>query len=110
MAEASGFPYPAFDDPLLEGFVVIVDAEDKPLMACAARRLVELYLYAGDAPASVKRRAVELIHSAMASELRKQGYNVAEAFIPPTIAEKFGKRLERTFLWTKNWPSWSIKF
>ena len=110
MAEANGFPYPALDDPLIEAVVVIADSEDKPIVACAAKRLVELYLYSGDNAAPVRLQAVDRLHGAMAQALREKGYNGSEIFLPPQIAQKFGRRLERTWGWVRNWPSWTKRF
>lgn len=110
MAQASGFPYPALTDPLLESVVVIADADDKPIAACAAKRLVELYLYSGNSPAPVRMQAVVRLHEAMTQALREKGYNSSEIFLPPQIAQKFGRRLERTWGWVRNWPSWTKRF
>ena len=108
-AEKSGFPYPSADDPLLE-CCLVVESDGEVLMACAARRLVELYLWTGDAPPIVKFRALEVLHREMAKELAKLNYHSAEVFLPPPIAEKFGRRLERTWGWIKGWQSWTKHF
>lgn len=108
MAEASGFPYPDLSAARLEAVVVVVDEEDRPLMACAAERLVQLYLWSGafERP-HAKVYALRLLHEAMAEELRRKGYTSAEAFLPPTLAKRFARRLEKMFGWAKNWESWT---
>ena len=110
-AEQSGFPYPDFDDLHIEAFLVVADSEDRPIVAVAAKRLIELYGYfdPSRSPAA-KLAAMKLIHPAMADALRHKGYNSAEIFAPPQIAVAFGRRLERTFGWLKNWQSWTIRF
>lgn len=91
--------------------MVVVDSRDNPIMACAAKRLVELYLY-GDpkTSASVKGSALSIMHRAMAESLRGKLYTTADVFLPPQIADRFGRRLERTWNWVRNWPSWTIRF
>lgn len=111
LARKSGFPYPEFDDPHIEAVLVVADAEDRPIMACLAKRLIELYLFVDpDRPATVKMSAIGLLHQGMANQLRALGYNSVECFPPSQIAAKFGRRLERTWNWAKNWPSWTIRF
>ena len=80
-------------------------------MACAAKRLVELYLFVDpDRAAAVKMTAMRLLHKDMGETLRERRYDGCEAFLPPSVSEKFGRRLERAFGWVKNWPSWTIRF
>jgi len=107
MAIQSGFPYPDLDSPMIESCLVVEDENGEPIAAIAAQRLVELYLFKhqGLRPAlfmSILRQ----MHEAMAKELRSRGYRTAEAFLPPGICERFGRRLERSFGWVKNWPSY----
>src|SRR5262245_4691819 len=91
-AEASAFPYPDLDQ--IEGAVVIIGDDGEILTACVAEKLVQLYLYPIiGAPAS-KLRLVELLHGEMAKVLRQKGYHSCEVFIPPQIADSFGRRLE----------------
>lgn len=106
MAEASGFPYPDLSATRLEAVVVIADDSDQPVMACAAERLVQLYLWCGDFERPhAKVYALRLLHEAMAEKLRQKGYASAEAFIPPSLYRKFRKRLVKLFGWRENWPS-----
>ncbi len=80
-------------------------------MAVAAKRLVEMYLYIDQSrPTVVNVDALNLIHHGMAQALREKLYNSCECFLPTQISAKFGKRLERTWGWIRNWPSWTIKF
>jgi len=113
MAEASGYPYPEISDfstrkeGTIEAVLVVADDQDQPVMACAAQRIVELYLFVGDGGTpALKLHALRLLHDSMAAALRAKGYQDANAFLPPSIAAKFGRRLERTFGWVRNWQSW----
>ena len=118
MAEKSGFPYPDFNDPHIEAFLVVVDSEDRPIIACAAKRLIELYGYFDpEASPVLLMRALGALHEGMSETLRAKLYNSAECFVPPSIERTFGGRLMRgirspRFLWkwAKNWHSFTIRF
>lgn len=111
MAEASGYPYPDVSRETLECIRVVADDDDQPVMAAAAERLLQIYLWCGEFELPhAKMYALRLLHEDMASRLRDLGYHSAEAYIPPTLAEKFSKRLEKSFGWIRNWPSWTKHF
>jgi hypothetical protein len=109
MAEASGFPYP---DPLkLEAIRVVADDEDRPIMAAGAERLIQAYLWCGDFQRPhAKVFAMRLLQDEMIAVLKSKGYDSIEAFIPPTLAKRFARRLVKTFGWRKNWQSWNKEF
>jgi hypothetical protein len=108
IAERCGYPYPDLTGDTIETVLVVVDADDQPLMACAAKRLIELYLYVDPAHhPTVAHQCLQLLHSVMPTILREFGYNSVEAFLPPSIAAKFGRRLERSWGWVENWKSWT---
>jgi hypothetical protein len=111
-AEATEFPYPDFDDPHVEAFLVVVDSEDRPIVACAAKRLIELYGYFDpNCSPSLRMKAMGMLHEGMAVALRTNGYNTASVGIHPRLAKTFGRRLERSFGWLKNtFDWWSIRF
>lgn len=110
-AEASGFPYPQFDDPLIEAFIVVADSDDNPIFALAVKRLIEGYGYFDSSrSAVVQAAALRLAHEQIPKMLRDKMYTSIEVFIPPQIAKRFGRILERTFGWVKNWPSWVRHF
>lgn len=106
MAEASGFPYPEFD--ATEAVLVVVDDNNRPLMAVAAERICQIYLWCGhfERPLA-KVHAMRMLHEAMGEVLKQKGYVGADAFLPPSIAKRFSRRLEKSFGWVKNWPSWN---
>lgn len=111
IAAKNGFPYPELDHPHIEAVLVVVDSEDRPIMACAAKRLVELYLWVGPDPSpTIKLDALRLLHMDMPGILRNLGYTECNVQIPPEISDSFGRRLERTFGWVRNrWKLWGIR-
>ena len=107
LAEASGYPYPTLGaDPLAVALVVVND-DDEPIMAAAVEQIWQAYLWCGPASPHERMAALRLLHEDMASCLREKGIESVVAFLPPTVAACFGRRLERTFGWTKNWQSWT---
>ena len=111
MALESEFPYPDVSRETPEAFMVVTDDENRPMMAAAAVRTVQIYLYCGEFKRPLaKKAAMQLLHEGMALELKAKGWSEADAFLPPSLALKFGRRLEKTFGWVKNWPSWARRF
>jgi len=110
IAEASGFPYEAPDSPLVEACLV-VEVDGQVVAATAAKRIIELYLWKGEglSPAAT-HHVIHALHQAMSVKLRNLGYNSANIFLAPSICERFGRRLERSFGWVRNWASWAKEF
>jgi|HubBroStandDraft_2_1064218.scaffolds.fasta_scaffold07588_11 hypothetical protein len=104
------YDFPSLEGPRVESVVVVESDAGEFLMAAAAERILQLYLWSVEMPPHAKIYAIRLLHQTMARELRAKGYNEANAFLPPSMAAQFGRRLERTFQWVKNWPSWAIRF
>jgi hypothetical protein len=100
------YPYPALDAPTLEMALVVVDGDDKPLCAVAAERILQLFLWCGEMTPIQKKFALQLLHEEGAAVLKAKGYSEVNAFIPPGLAVKFSKRLEKTWNWCRNWDSW----
>jgi len=113
MHELSGYAYtfPDLRGPLMESVLVAVDESDIPVAAIAAERIVQAYLLMDEGlhPAA-KLRVIRGFHEQLATDLRTKGYTCLEAFLPPPIAETFGRRLMRTFGWVRNWPSFARNF
>jgi len=108
-ARVSGYPYPSHSDS--EVVLIVEDAEGNIITACAAKKLVELYLWPMECPPAVGMQAIQLLHAEMAKELRNLGYTEANAQLPPAIAAKFSRRLRRSFGWMQNtWENWFIRF
>lgn len=102
------FPYVEFGSVTIEGIWVLADEENRPVMAVMANRLVEIYILMEEGMTALNLVfAMRQLHEIAAASLKSKGYESAEAFLPPTIAQRFGRRLERTFGWVRNWPSWS---
>lgn len=110
--EKSGFAYqfPELEGPLIESVIVIVDENDEPIMAAAAERITQLYLWCGDMHPAAKIAGIRILHEEMAEDLKAKGYSETNCFIPPELAKSFGRRLENTFQWARNWPSWCKRF
>ena len=111
--EAAGyaFPFPRFDSPLIEAVEVIVDESDTPVMAAAAKRSIELYLFCapGGSHPLVKLEAIRLLHESMRDKVVGKGYLEATAFLPPEISENYGRHLMRKFGWLRTWPAFAIR-
>lgn len=101
-AKSSGFPY---IEPK-EAFVV-VDDEDHPIMACSPHQIIELYLWSDPSRTpALKLHALRMLHDTMIPEMKARGITEVNAFLPPDIERKFGRRLVRTFQWVRNWTSY----
>lgn len=107
-AKQSGFEYPDLNHPHIEAFLVVADDEDAPIIAVAAKRLVEVYgWFNPEARADLRLQAIDLIHTAMIDALKKLGYECAEVFIPPQLERRgFGSILTSRFGWAKNLVSY----
>ncbi len=110
MATESGFPYEAPDSPLVERCMV-VEMDGEVVGAIAAKRIIEAYLWKDSrlSPAATLS-ALRAMHEKMAPELRLLGYHELNTFLHPSICERFGRRLRKSFGWVNNWPSLAIKF
>lgn len=107
-----GFAYdfPDLEGPMIEGVSVVEDDGGKVVMAAAAERLVQLYLFSGqfEHPAA-KLSAIRALHTALRPKLAAKGYESAEAFLPPEVEKRFGQRLMSLFGWRRNWNSFGVK-
>lgn len=113
MHAKSGFAYqfPNLYGPLIETVQVIADDDDEPIIAVAAERITQLYLWCKDGLSpTVKMHAIQALHQSMAIDLRAKGYTEVNCFLPQEVAKSFGSRLKRSFGWTANWPSLCRKF
>jgi|SRR5579875_497609 len=68
----------------------------KIVMAALARLTCEIYLLADPRSGTPRRRYARLLalHRAAAADLRARGLDDAHAWLPPRIAERFGRRLQ----------------
>ena len=94
----SGFPYtfPNLRDPLFVSKLVLEGEDGGVEMAALARLTCEMYLLVNRNECDARRRWYDLLHLhvAGAAELAAKGLEDAHAWLPPTIARRFGRRLE----------------
>ncbi|HKF51508.1 MAG TPA: hypothetical protein VKB26_04295 [Candidatus Acidoferrales bacterium] len=99
MHRAQGFDYPFPDlrDPIFVSKLVLEDDAGKPVMAALARLTCEMYLLAAPNEGAPRERYARLLelHRAGANDLRARGLDDAHAWLPPRIAERFGRRLQQ---------------
>ena len=77
MADQSGYPYP---NPALEPLTamrVVVDDDDRPIMAAAARPILEMFVWCGkfERPHAALH-ALRLLHDDMAPLLKAKGWSI----------------------------------
>ena len=112
MYEAQGFGYdfPDLTGPMMECVHVVVDDQGQPLCAVAAERIAQIYFLAGDfGPPHARLHAIRILHESVVADLKRKGYGEANAFLPPSIADRFGRWLTRRFGWGDNWSSKCLK-
>lgn len=107
--EASGFPYPDLNSPLIECIQVVVDDSDTPVAAYIAERIVQSYVLIQPMAPHAKLHVLRVLHTDIPIILKTFGYTWVEAYIPPELVKRFGRRLERSFGWVRSWPSWTKK-
>jgi hypothetical protein len=103
-----GYSFPEFGTNF-ETAKVAIGRDGQIMGGVATERIVQAYLWLAPMSPEAKLNVIRELHEATAAELKALGYNEANCFLPPTIADRFGRRLERCFHWVKNWPSWAVK-
>ncbi len=102
MHASQGFNYefPDLRDPIFVSKLVLEDEAGKPAMAALARLTCEMYLLVdrearGAESPSPRERYAQLLalHDAGQRDLIARGLDDAHAWLPPTIAKRFGRRL-----------------
>ncbi len=108
-AESRGLPYPPLDGPHIEA-VQVVEENGEVIGAAIAKSIIELYLV-GDPShhPKVRMNAVTLLHQGMIANLAELHYHEANIFLHPKLVKVFGRRLERSFGWMRNWDSWFLR-
>ena len=109
MAARSGYPYPKTDAANVEMVLVVADDEDRPLMAVAIERIVQAYLWKSQMDPVSARRGIDLLLAHGREMLLRRGYSEINAFLPPELAAKFGKRLQKTYDFQQNWLSYFLR-
>ncbi len=109
MYDASGFPYEMPHLGRMEA-IMVIEQDGEPIMAAGAEKICQLYLWASEMPPTMKLHGIRMLHDGMATALREKHYTEANAFLPPSIAKRFGRRLMRSFGWLRNWESFAVRF
>ncbi|MGC1291664.1 MAG: hypothetical protein WA855_10315 [Candidatus Acidiferrales bacterium] len=99
MHRAQGFDYPFPDlrDPSFVSKLVLEGEAGRPAMAALARLTCEMYLLADPNAGTPRERYARLVemHRVGANDLRARGLDDAHAWLPPRIAQRFGRRLQQ---------------
>lgn len=95
---AQGFDY-RFPDLNQAQFVeklVLENGSGRPSMALAARATAEMYLLIDQREGTPQERweQFKALHRAMEGQMYGLGFEDVHAWLPPTIAKRFGRRLE----------------
>jgi hypothetical protein len=110
--EQMGFDY-AFPDLNAAQFVsiwVVVDDDDLPVMALAARKTVEMFMLADKEwmTPGLRMEAFSAVSYACHVDVKSQGFEDANCWLPPKVEKSFGRRLVTKFGWIKSrWTDYS---
>ena|ERR1700722_19621737 len=90
------YPFPDLGDPIFISKIVIENTEGRPVMAALARLTCEIYLLMDRSAGKPRERLrhLEALHAAGQQDLLARGLDDAHAWLPPRIAQRFGRRLE----------------
>ena len=98
MHAGQGFDYalPDLRDPIFLSKLVVEDESGQPVMASLARLTCEMYLLMDPAAGSPHERYTRLVELQRAgrNDLLARGLDDVHAWLPPSIAKRFGRRLE----------------
>lgn len=98
----AGFDYPLPDlsGPLFD-VLVVVDENDIPVQAIAAKKTAEMFLLLDPHWKNPRWRLEALMqgHEAMREKLHADGIDDVIAFLPPEVEKSFGRRLTKIFGW-----------
>ncbi len=96
-AQGFGYPFPDLHDPIFVSKLILEDQRGQPVMAALARLTCEIYLLVDPQSGTPRERYARLLelHRAGAADLRARGLDDAHAWLPPRIAQRFGRRLQQ---------------
>jgi hypothetical protein len=101
---SSGFP----DFLRLESAFVVVDSEDRPIMACGAKLIPELIMICDQRPhMAVRLEGIGLLHKRVRNVLNRQGFTETVSFVCPRFPT-FARTMERRFGWVKTWTAYKV--
>ncbi len=113
MHASQGFDYafPNLADPIFVSKLVVENTDGRVVMASLARLTCEIYLLldregernSGADKSGARERHLRLValHRAGENDLLARGLDDAHAWLPPSIARRFGRRLE-SLGWTRD--------
>ena len=104
---ASGFEFiePREDEAYATRKVALY--QGRPAAIGFARMTVEIYGYVDpELSPAMKLEALRVLHQAIGAELKRQGIRTAHAWLPPTIAKAFGRKLRKFFGWNQPHAAW----
>ncbi|HEV2206637.1 MAG TPA: hypothetical protein VGR36_08855 [Candidatus Acidoferrales bacterium] len=89
------YEFPDLADPLFVSKLVVEDEADRLVMASLARVTCEVYLLLDPRAGTPGERYERLLtlHAAGEQDLLARGLEDAHAWLPPSIAKRFGRRL-----------------
>lgn len=101
--------FPEFLSREFEAVEVVVDADDRPLAVCGAKRAVEMVMVCDPArPVLVRLTAIALLHERLRTVLHALGYKDATAFLPPEIVNTHGRTMQKRFGWIPAWKAYRV--
>jgi len=110
-AQGFGYAFPNLNDPL---FLVrsVVEEEGQPRMAALLRLTAEAYLLADPCEGSPHQRWRWLLalHESVRQEAAARGLADVQAFLPPRVAGRFGRRLEALGWHNDPWACYTREF
>jgi hypothetical protein len=104
-----GYPFPDLDGPLFP--VVEVGEEAGEIQICGALRVTaEAYLLMDGGYGTPRDRwqALLNIHEAVRRKATEAGFAEVQAFIPPEIAKRFGRKLAKLKWRTDKWEKFQF--
>jgi hypothetical protein len=89
------YAFPDLADPLFLSKLVVEDESSQPVMASLARLTCEMYLLLDPGAGTPRDRYARMLalHAAGERDLLMRGLEDAHAWLPPSIAKRFGRRL-----------------
>lgn len=100
-----GYAFPNLNDPLFVSKLILTNADGRLAMASLARLTCEAYLLVdrADDRFTARERYEGLLEMQRAGEadLVRKGLEDAHAWLPPSIARRFGRRIE-TLGWVRD--------
>jgi hypothetical protein len=107
------YPFPNLDDPIFVSKLVVEDDAGRTVMASLARLTCEIYLLADSGAGKPRDRFSQLLalHAAGERDILARGLDDAHAWLPPRVANRFGRRLEALgWIRDNRWTPYCLRF